>query len=197
MIVGVDEVGRGPFAGPVVAAAVALPAKIDGLADSKALSARKREHLCQELSARAIYAFGAASVDEIDRINILAASMLAMQRAVSRLSIEPELVLVDGNRAPELDCKVKTVVGGDRIVPEISAASIMAKVLRDALMIKLDRRYPGYGWARNAGYGTHEHQTGMADLGITPHHRRSFRPVALLCQNSTRRASPAKTHHGQ
>lgn len=177
---GVDEVGRGPLAGPVVAAAVILRGSVDGLADSKQLSARQRERLCALIRERAVVAVAAASVREIERVNILGATLLAMQRAVARLTLAPEEVLVDGNRGPELPLPVRCIVGGDASVPEISAASIVAKVLRDRLMARLAQRYPGYGWERNAGYGTAEHRAALARLGITCHHRRGFAPCAEL-----------------
>ncbi|MEK0085461.1 ribonuclease HII [Benzoatithermus flavus] len=180
LVAGVDEVGRGPLAGPVVAAAVILPRPIPGLADSKQLSAKERERLARLVREDAIVALGAASVGEIERLNILGATMLAMRRAVNRLALPPEEVLVDGNRGPALACPVRCVVGGDASVPEISAASIVAKVARDRLMARLARRYEGYGWERNAGYGTAEHRAALERLGLTPHHRRAFAPCAQL-----------------
>jgi ribonuclease HII len=183
-IAGVDEVGRGPWAGPVLAAAVIfahgapppdLARRID---DSKALSARTRRQLAPEILRCAIVGLGEASVEEIDRLNILKATHLAMSRAVAALSLPPALALVDGNRAPLLSCPARTVVGGDRCCLSIAAASILAKVRRDALMAELAERYPGYGWERNAGYGTPEHRQALARLGITPEHRRSFRPIS-------------------
>lgn len=185
MIAGVDEVGRGPWAGPVVAAAVVLRTPITGLADSKRLSIKKRNQLALIVREQADYAIGAASVTEIERLNILAASMLAMRRAVLRLRVTPSKVLVDGNRVPELPYPALAIVGGDGSVPEISAASIIAKVLRDELMARLDRRYPGYGWATNAGYGTAQHQGSMRHLGLTPQHRRGFKPVAAMVGRET------------
>ena len=180
-VAGVDEVGRGPLAGPVVAAAVILRGPpIVGLTDSKLLSAARRTALARLIAAQALIGVAAASVAEIERLNILGATMLAMRRAVARLPTAPALALVDGNRGPQLACPVRCVVGGDRSVPEISAASIVAKVLRDRLMARLARRYPGYGWERNAGYGTAEHRRALLELGLTRHHRRAFAPCAQL-----------------
>lgn len=182
-ICGVDEVGRGPLAGPVVAAAV-LPdprRPIDGLADSKVLTAGRREALAREIHACWIVALGAASLAEIEHRNILHASMLAMRRAVDRLPLRPRHVLVDGNRLPPgLPCPATAIVRGDALAPAISAAAIVAKVARDLLMHRLGLRYPGYGWERNAGYGTRLHCDALARLGITPHHRKGFAPVAAL-----------------
>jgi ribonuclease HII len=175
-IVGVDEVGRGPLAGPVVVAAVILERPIAGLADSKILSADVRAELATIIHRDGHVALAAASVAEIERLNILGATLLAMRRAVRRLGVRPGLVLVDGNRAPEIEGPVRCVVGGDASVPEISAASIVAKVARDALMRRLAQRHPGYGWERNAGYPTPEHLAALARLGICCHHRRSFAP---------------------
>lgn len=190
VVAGVDEVGRGPLAGPVLAAAVILMAPIDGLADSKKLSAKRRLHIAGRLALdQHVYiGLGAASVAEIDQLNILQASLLAMRRAVQKLQIEPDLALVDGNKAPELSCRVETIVGGDRTVPAISAASIVAKVTRDRLMARLDDRYPGYGWKQNAGYPTIKHRTALEKLGITSHHRTSFGPVRTWLE----RDSPKK-----
>ena len=182
MIAGIDEVGRGPLAGPVVAAAVVLLEPMPGLADSKALSATRRERLTEELMqpGRALIGLAAASVEEIDRLNILGATMLAMKRAVDRLPALPDLALVDGNRTPDLPCPAEAVVGGDRRVPAIAAASIVAKVTRDRLMARLDRRHPGYGWSKNAGYPTAEHRAALLRLGSCHHHRRSFGPVKAI-----------------
>lgn len=177
LIAGVDEVGRGPLAGPVVAAAVILRREVAGLADSKTLRAPVRERLADELARAAWIGVGAASTAEIARLDILRATLLAMRRAVSRLPVRPSAVLVDGNRAPELSMPVTCIVGGDARVPAIAAASIVAKVVRDRLMARLDRRWPGYGFARNAGYGTAEHRAALAQLGPCPHHRRDFAPV--------------------
>ena len=174
MVAGLDEVGRGPLAGPVVAAAVILHEPMTGLADSKTLSPKRRETLASALhrSDRVFIGLGAASVGEIDDVNILGATMLAMQRALARLGITPDLALVDGNRLPDLPCPAEAVVGGDGLVPAIAAASIVAKVTRDRLMTKLDRRHPGYGWAKNAGYPTAEHRVGPGaawSLSAPPH----------------------------
>lgn len=177
LIAGIDEVGRGPLAGPVVAAAVILPVAVEGLADSKLLSAERRDALAAQLLQVARIGVGAASVCEIDRLNILQATFLAMQRALLRLGCSIDLALVDGNRAPPLPCRVETVIDGDALVPAISAASIVAKVTRDRLMQRLALRYPGYGWERNVGYPTLEHRTALGRLGPCRHHRRSFRPV--------------------
>ena len=186
LIAGVDEVGRGPLAGAVVAAAVILdPTKpIHGLTDSKKLTARMRERLSIEIQASALaFAFGRADVDEIDQLNILQASLLAMQRAVAALTIRPELVLVDGNCLPTLAMPARAIVGGDLSEPCISAASIIAKVARDAEMLQLDQQYPGYGWAGNKGYPTAAHRQALKDLGVTPWHRRSFAPVRACLEN--------------
>jgi ribonuclease HII len=180
IVAGLDEVGRGPLAGPVVAAAVVLRRPIRGLADSKVLTAAAREALCLTILQRAWVAVGAASVVEIDRINILQASLLAMRRAVARLPALPVRLLVDGNTAPGLAIPTECIVGGDALVPSISAASIVAKVTRDRLMRRLALRYPGYGFERNVGYGTPEHLSGLERAGPTCHHRRSFAPVARL-----------------
>ncbi len=181
-VAGVDEAGRGPWAGPVVAAAVVLDAACvpAGVTDSKQLSRARREALFAALRVSARVGVGVASVAEIDRLNILAATLVAMRRAVDDLGVEPAHVLIDGNRLPELCCPATAVVGGDRRSLSIAAASIIAKVTRDRLMARLARRYPGFGWERNAGYGTPEHRSALDRLGVTPHHRRSFAPVARL-----------------
>lgn len=188
-VCGVDEVGRGPLCGPVLAAAVILdPGAIPaGLNDSKALTARKREALYDELISRCDWATGMASVEEIDRHNILKATMLAMFRAVEGLKSKPALALVDGNRAPKLNCPAKTIVKGDGRVLSIAAASIIAKVIRDRMMTELAREHPGYGWERNAGYGTGEHLDAIQRLGITPHHRRSFAPIRNMLSPAAER----------
>lgn len=179
-IAGVDEVGRGPLAGPVVAAAVILdPGRsIEGLADSKALSASRREWLSVEIERCALaFALGRAEVEEIDRLNILQASLLAMQRAVAALSIAPARVLVDGRDCPVLDCDTEAIVGGDATVAAISAASILAKVARDREMTALDALYPDYGFGRHKGYPTREHLRALETFGPCAIHRRSFAPV--------------------
>lgn len=179
-VCGVDEAGRGPLAGPVYAAAVVLdPARpIDGLRDSKMLSAVQRERLSLEIRERALaWAVASASVDEIDRLNILQAALLAMRRAVDALAIVPVLARVDGNQPPRLRCAVETVVGGDASDPAISAASILAKCARDAVMVELHQHFPQYGFDRHKGYATAEHLQCLRDHGASPHHRRSFAPV--------------------
>jgi ribonuclease HII len=180
LIAGVDEVGRGPLAGPVVAAAVILLRPLEGLADSKLLDAPTRERLALRLREVALIGVAAASVTEIDRINILHASMLAMRRAVLRLGCLPDLALIDGNRAPDLPCPSDTIVAGDRDIPAIGAASIVAKVARDRLMHRLAERYPGYGWESNVGYPTAVHREAVRRLGVTCHHRRSFATVQAV-----------------
>jgi len=185
LIAGVDEVGRGPLAGPVVAAAVILdPARpIAGLADSKQLSASRREQLAAEIRAKALaWALGRAEVAEIDRINILHAALLAMQRAVAALSIAPERALVDGNRCPALACPCQAIIKGDATVPAISAASILAKVARDAELRQLHDRYPQYDFARHKGYPTAAHLDALRRHGPCPEHRRSFAPVLAVLQ---------------
>lgn len=183
LVVGVDEAGRGPLAGPVMAAAVILDPRVPivGLADSKKLSQSRREALELEVREKALHwALGRAEVAEIDGLNILQASLLAMRRAVESLGVSPELALVDGNRAPALACSVRTVVGGDATEPAISAASILAKVARDREMLELEARYPGYGFARHKGYPTSVHLEALVRLGPSPVHRRSFGPVRRL-----------------
>jgi ribonuclease HII len=177
LIAGVDEVGRGPLAGPVVAAAVVLLAPVEGLADSKILAAPVRAQLAAALRGAARIGIGCASVSEIDRLNILQASLLAMRRAVLRLGCLPDLALIDGNRLPELPCPAEAIVDGDALIPSISAASIVAKVTRDALMRRLASRYPGYGWETNVGYATALHRAALWRLGPCRHHRRSFLTV--------------------
>lgn len=183
LIAGVDEVGRGPLAGPVVTAAVILdPARpILGLADSKKLSAPQRERLAREIRARSLaWALGRAEVAEIDRLNILQASLLAMQRAVAALPMAPTEVWVDGNRCPQLPCRCKAIIKGDATIAVISAASILAKVARDAELIELDCRYPHYAFARHKGYPTAAHLEALRRHGPCPEHRHSFAPVAAM-----------------
>lgn len=179
-VAGVDEAGRGPLAGPVVAAAVVLDPKCipTGIDDSKALTAAKRERLCAELLKCAKVGIGIATVEEIDELNILWASMLAMHRAVDALGFVPAMVLVDGNRCPKWPHTSQWVIGGDALCLSIAAASIVAKHHRDSMMIALDALHPGYGWASNKGYGAKVHQQALRSLGPTPHHRKSFAPVA-------------------
>jgi len=179
-IAGVDEVGRGPLAGPVVAAAVILdPSKpIQGLADSKSISEKKRERLDEQIRASALaWAIGRAEVEEIDQINILQASLLAMRRAVLALRPQAEHALVDGNRCPDLHCSCEAIIKGDQSVEVISAASIIAKVYRDKEMVEMDTLYPGYGFLSHKGYPTKLHMESLKQLGVTPIHRRSFGPV--------------------
>ncbi len=179
-ICGVDEAGRGPLAGPVVAAAVILdPAKpIIGLADSKKLSAARREKLAVEIRAKALaWCVAEASVEEIDSLNILQATLLAMQRAVAGLTQTPSEVLIDGNRCPKLSLPARAIIGGDASVAEISAASILAKTVRDAGLLALHAQFPEYGFDRHKGYGTAAHLEALRRFGPSPAHRRSFAPV--------------------
>ena len=179
-VCGVDEVGRGPWAGPVVAAAVILdPAHIPaGMNDSKKLTAARRELLFEAISAAAVVSIGAASVTEIDRINILQASFLAMRRAVAGLPTPPAFALIDGNKIPPgLPCAAQAIIKGDGRAFSIAAASIIAKVTRDRLMCDLSATYPGYGWETNMGYPSKNHRLALQNLGVTPHHRRTFKPV--------------------
>lgn len=179
-LAGVDEVGRGPLAGDVVTAAVVLPVnhRIEGLADSKTLSARQRENLYSDIISHAdCWAVGRASVAEIDCFNILQATLMAMRRAVMGLRIQPDYVAVDGNRVPQWEYSAEAVVKGDGRVEVISAASIIAKVVRDAEMAEMHIKYPGYGFDSNKGYGTAQHLEALERLGPTPIHRRSFAPV--------------------
>ena len=190
-VAGVDEVGRGAWAGPVFAAAAILSPRaaeapqLAGLDDSKAISKQARERCFDALAlacdaGEAWLALGYAEVDEIDTLNILGATMLAMQRAVAALPVAPNTVLVDGNRVPDLAAPAEAVVGGDSLVLSIAAASIYAKVARDRLMADLALECPGFGWERNAGYGTRQHQAALASLGPTRHHRKSFAPIKKL-----------------
>ncbi len=187
VIVGVDEVGRGPLAGPVTAAAVILcddpPA---GLNDSKKVSAKRRDALAEEIMARCDWAYSHVWIEEIDALNIYHASHLAMCRAVEALSRRPDFALIDGNVVPrELAIPAQAIIKGDALSMSIAAASIVAKVLRDRLMVDLAQQHPGYGWERNAGYPTKSHLQALLDLGVTPYHRRSFAPVHnILCKPS-------------
>jgi len=184
LVAGVDEAGRGPLAGPVVAAAVVFPPHcrpIRGLRDSKLLPAAKRERLARLVWVRALaVSVGAASVREIDHLNIRRASILAMRRALARLAVRPAHVLVDGLPAPELGCPHQAIIDGDAHCHSIAAASVVAKTLRDRLMSLLARHYPGYAWTTNKGYGTPEHLAALAAFGFTVHHRKSFAPVLQL-----------------
>ena len=185
LVAGVDEVGRGPLCGPVVTAAVILdPTKpIIGLNDSKKMSEKKRDLLFDEITAKALaWSIGRADVHEIDQLNILHATMLAMKRAVENLSITPKLVLVDGNRCPTLNIPCKAIVKGDSTEPAIAAASILAKVTRDREMALLDQQYPGYGMATHKGYPTSTHLEALKKLGPTTIHRYSFAPVRLAAE---------------
>ncbi len=181
LVAGVDEAGRGPLAGPVVAAAVILDIRnpIDGLADSKTLTALRREKLFDQICARSLCcSIASASVEEIDRLNILQATMLAMRRAVLGLRFSPMKVLVDGNRLPVLEVLAEAIVRGDALIPSISAASILAKVHRDRWCAELHIQFPQYGFAAHKGYGTEQHMAALRQHGACPEHRRSFAPVA-------------------
>ena len=187
-VFGVDEAGRGPWAGPVTAAAICLPSDFDlNVDDSKKLSEKKRDALFEELTDLP-HGIGAASVEEIDALNILQATFLAMRRAVDGLAAEigaPACVLVDGNRLPDWPYMSQAVIGGDGLSPSIAAASILAKVTRDRDMAALDAAFPGYGWASNKGYGAKAHKEGLEKLGVTPHHRKSYAPIAKILQAET------------
>ncbi len=191
-IVGIDEAGRGPWAGPVVAAAVVLdPGRIpQGIDDSKVLDPDDRERLFERIMVTAIsVGVGIGDVERIDRDNILAATMWAMSEAVTKLAARPRLALIDGNRAPRLACQTRTIVKGDAKCLSIAAASIVAKVTRDRMMIEMARTFPGYGFERHKGYGTPEHRAALAHLGLTAQHRRSFRPVQLALGLSEAKAA--------
>lgn len=186
LIAGVDEVGRGPLAGPVVAAAVILDPNqpIEGLTDSKKLTEKRREALAIEIREKALaWSLGRAEVSEIDEINILWASMLAMKRAVEGLSVAPEFVKIDGNRCPDLPYPMEAIVKGDLTEAEISAASIIAKVARDHEMMEMDIKYPGYGFAKHKGYSTKQHREALIKQGASPIHRLSFKPVQTIIRN--------------
>jgi ribonuclease HII len=184
IVCGIDEVGRGPLAGPVVACAVVIdPARLDPdlakhIDDSKKLPPKIRQLLHDELCACVTYGLGQASVSEIDKINILQATFLAMRRAVAKLPVKPHIALIDGNRPPKLSCKTECVIGGDALSLSIAAASIIAKVVRDKMMWELAQRHTVYGWETNVGYGTAEHLAAIGQHGVTKHHRRSFRPIS-------------------
>jgi len=183
LVCGVDEVGRGPLAGPVVAAAVILDPQrpIEGLADSKKLTEKKRRQLSFEIRERSLaWSIARAEVEEIDDLNILHATMLAMKRAVDALELQPHRALVDGNRLPDLSCDAEAVIRGDAIHPCIGAASIIAKVARDSEMVEMEIKYPGYGFDRHKGYPTKIHLQALQQLGVTSIHRRSFAPVRKL-----------------
>ncbi len=183
IIAGVDEVGRGSLIGPVYAAAVILSKSINPklLKDSKTLSKKKREHLSIFIKKNSIWALGKASVKEIEKMNILQASLLAMKRAIQKLKKKPTIVLIDGNKIPELkNYKFKSIVKGDKKIPSISAASIIAKVSRDNFITTLSKKNKGYDWDKNFGYGTRQHLKALKKLGITKHHRRTFSPVSRL-----------------
>jgi ribonuclease HII len=184
VVAGVDEVGRGPLAGPVLAGAVVFPVggvSIEGLRDSKLMTAAEREAAAVRIrELAAAWAVGAASVREIDRFNILRASVRAMRRAVARLPLHPDYVLVDGRPVPDLGHPHDAIVGGDNLSLSIAAASVLAKVVRDRLMVALGQRYPPFAWASNKGYATAEHLAAIGAAGPTPHHRRSFTPVSQL-----------------
>ena len=187
LLAGVDEVGRGPLAGPVVAAAVILDPDrpIEGLMDSKKLSESRREQLAELIKERALsWSLGRAEVEEIDEINILQASLLAMQRAVEGLNIKPERALVDGNKLPKLPCPAEAIIKGDSLIASISAASIIAKVARDNEMLELDKKYPGYGLAKHKGYPTKLHLQALAEQGVSPIHRVSYKPVRQFLETA-------------
>jgi len=192
LVAGIDEVGRGPLAGPVVAGAVILDASrpISGLADSKVLSQKRRVELAEAIISKALaWSVAWADAAEVDSLNILQATLLAMRRAILGLRVQPTYVVVDGNRLPNLEfdrCRIDgdAIVGGDRLIPAISAASIIAKVRRDRMMLEFDQIYPTYGFSRHKGYGTAEHRDCLHRLGPCPQHRRSFRPLALAGSNT-------------
>tara|TARA_B110000211_G_scaffold216483_1_gene259542 strand:+ start:3260 stop:3820 length:561 start_codon:yes stop_codon:yes gene_type:complete len=176
---GVDEVGRGCLAGPVVSAAVILKEGINLslLKDSKKISFKKRIEIAEHIKLNAVYAIGMASVEEILNLNILQAALLSMKRAIDQLPVKPELILIDGNFAPKGLINFKTIINGDEKIKSISAASIMAKVYRDQLMIKLSEKFQNYAWERNFGYGTKAHMEGLKKFGVTSHHRKGFKPI--------------------
>ena len=186
LIAGVDEVGRGPLIGSVVAAACILPISYDlpNLMDSKKLTERKRNILNEQIQSQAIaWSIAEASAAEVDDINVLQASLLAMKRAVEQLSLQPEFVLVDGNKLPQWHYQARAIVGGDGSEPAISAASILAKVYRDQQMVNLAEQHPGYGFEKHKGYPTKQHLAAIQEQGILPEHRKTFRPVMRFCKN--------------
>ena len=187
-IAGVDEVGRGCLAGPVFAAAVILNNGIDtkDIKDSKKISFNKRIELCEYIKKNSIYALGSATVEEINKINILKASLLSMKRALSKLRLKPTMAYIDGPFAPSLNIKHRTFIKGDEKITCIAAASIIAKVSRDLFMIKLSNKYPKYSWHKNFGYGTKDHLYGLKKYGITKHHRKKFKPVHNILFRQTR-----------
>ncbi len=177
LVAGVDEVGRGCLAGPVIAAAVILRKKIPGLKDSKKLSKKKREELSLIIMQNSYFSFGSSSPKEIDKINILQASLLAMKRAILNLSVEPGKILIDGIHKPDLNTDTQTIISGDSYIDEISAASIIAKVYRDNLMMQFDKEYPNFYFSSHMGYGTKMHKAAIKKYGITPIHRKTFKGV--------------------
>ncbi|MEQ8747181.1 ribonuclease HII [Pyruvatibacter sp.] len=181
-VCGIDEAGRGPWAGPVVAAAVILDTAWlpHGINDSKKLTERARDELAAAIHTHAQVGVGLATVEEIDRLNIRAATFLAMARAVAALPALPDMALIDGRDTPDVGCPARAVIKGDGRSLSIAAASIIAKTTRDAMMVAMDADFPGYGFARHKGYGTKAHRAALEKLGITPHHRKSFAPIALL-----------------
>ena len=186
IVCGIDEAGRGPWAGPVTAAAVVLdPALLsyellNQLEDSKKIKKAQQKSIFDEIRPKIIYGIGQASVEEIDDINILQATFLAMRRALKALSVVPDYALVDGNRLPSLNCASEAIVKGDSKSYTVAAASIVAKVTRDLNMVVLSQKFPGYGWERNAGYGTKEHQAALVSLGVTSAHRKSYTPIRKI-----------------
>ena len=182
LVAGIDEAGRGPLAGPVVAAAVILPVRgiPRGIDDSKAMTAAEREKVMAKIERSSIVGVGVASVHEIDQINILQASLLAMRRAVMSLPVTPRAILVDGNKLPhDLPCPARAIIDGDALSRSVAAASIVAKVVRDRIMDSLAQSYPGFGWEHNRGYSTPDHKDALNRLGVTPHHRRTFASVRI------------------
>ncbi len=188
LLAGVDEAGRGPWAGPVVAAAVMFRSgeTLEGLNDSKKLTAARRFALYEAIVERAIVGVAIVPPEEIDRLNILRATIAAMRRAVAGLCDAPAAALIDGDRCPDLPCRAEAVVGGDARCPSIAAASIVAKVTRDRLMVELSDDFPDYGWRENKGYGTRAHSEAIARFGVTPHHRRSFAPIRAALEKACR-----------